>query len=62
LYITTTALHLYSYYAQRNGLKRGDFPHAEYISDRIVLLPLSAKLSERDIDDVVNAVKNIKKA
>lgn len=53
------ALHLHSYYAQNYGLKRGDFPNAEYISDRTVSLPFSAKLSEKDVDDVINAVKKL---
>lgn len=51
------ALHLHSYYAQNYGLKRGDFPNAEYISNRTVSLPFSAKLSEKDVEDVINAVK-----
>jgi hypothetical protein len=34
------AVHLYPYYREHFGFKRGDFPNAETISDRIVSLPL----------------------
>jgi dTDP-4-amino-4,6-dideoxygalactose transaminase len=53
------ALHLQPYYSQKYNLSRGMFPNAEYISDRTVSLPLSAKLSDRDVEDVVNAVSRI---
>lgn len=53
------ALHLHPYYANAFGLKRGDFPNAEFISDRTISLPLSAKLTEADTDDVILAVKKI---
>lgn len=53
------ALHLHPYYASTFGFKRGDFPNAEFISDRTISLPLSAKLTESDTDDVVNAVKKV---
>jgi dTDP-4-amino-4,6-dideoxygalactose transaminase len=53
------ALHLHSYYAEKYNLKEGMFPNAEYISDRTVSLPLSAKLSDRDVEDVINAVRRI---
>jgi dTDP-4-amino-4,6-dideoxygalactose transaminase len=50
------ALHLHSFYQERFGCKRGDFPNAEFISDRTVSLPLSSGLGQEDIDDVINAV------
>lgn len=53
------ALHLHPYYANTFGFKRGDFPHAEFISDRTISLPLSAKLTEADTDDVICAVKKV---
>ena len=55
------ALHLHPYYQKTFGYKRGDFPAAEWISDRTVSLPLSAKLSQEDARDVVNAVGEILK-
>lgn len=53
------ALHLHKYYRDTFGFKRGDFPNAEFISDRTLSLPLSAKLTEQDVDDVINAVIKI---
>ena len=52
-------LHLSSYYKKRFGFKRGDFPNAEYISDRTISLPLSTKLTIKDIGDAVKAVKKV---
>ena len=34
------ALHLHPFYQERFGYKRGDFPNAEWISDKTVSLPL----------------------
>lgn len=53
------ALHLHPYYQQTFGYKRGDFPNAEWISDRTVSLPLSAKLTDEDVNDVIKAVVEI---
>ena len=56
------ALHLHPYYQKNFGYKRGDFPNAEWISDRTVSLPVSAKLSDDDVDDVIEAVREIKRS
>jgi dTDP-4-amino-4,6-dideoxygalactose transaminase len=53
------ALHLNLYYRKNFGYKQGDFPNAEWISDRTVSLPFSAKLSNKDVEDVVNALRGI---
>ena len=53
------ALHLHPYYSKAFGYKRGDFPNAEYVSDRTISLPLSAKLADKDVDDVVQAVRKV---
>lgn len=55
------ALHLHPYYQNTYGYKRGDFPNAEWISDRTVSLPISAKLIDEDVEDVVEAVKEVLK-
>lgn len=52
------ALHLLSFYQHAFAYKRGDFPNAEFISDRTVSLPLSSALDQKDINDVINAVRN----
>ena len=51
------ALHLQPYYRKRFGYKKGDFPNAEWVSERTVSIPISAKLSEGDLKDVIAAAK-----
>jgi dTDP-4-amino-4,6-dideoxygalactose transaminase len=53
------ALHLHPYYQNTYGYKRGNFLNAEWISDRTVSLPLSAKLTDEDVEDVIKAVRLI---
>lgn len=54
-----TALHLHSFYQDKFGYKRGDFPNAEFISDRTVSLPLSSALDQEDVNDVIRAVQKL---
>lgn len=54
-----TALHLHKYYRETFGFRLGDFPNAECIGERVVSLPLSPKLTDRDIADVVEAVSKV---
>jgi dTDP-4-amino-4,6-dideoxygalactose transaminase len=51
------ALHLHRYYREALGYARGDLPNAEWISDRTLSLPLSLKLTDDDVDDVIFAVR-----
>jgi len=53
------ALHLHRYYRKQFAYKRGDFPNAEWISDRTVSIPLSAKLTDEDVEDVIKTVKAV---
>jgi len=53
------SLHLHPFYKNTYGYIKGDFPNAEHVSDRTISLPLSAKLSDDDVEDVVNAVRKI---
>jgi dTDP-4-amino-4,6-dideoxygalactose transaminase len=53
------ALHLQPYYSRRYGYRAGDFQNAEWISERTVSLPLSAKLGDADADDVIRAVRKV---
>lgn len=53
------ALHLHPFYRKAFGHRKGDFPNAEYISKRTVSLPLSAKLNDKDVENVINSVKRI---
>ncbi|RJP71103.1 MAG: DegT/DnrJ/EryC1/StrS family aminotransferase [Candidatus Abyssobacteria bacterium SURF_17] len=51
------SVHLHKYYRETFGYKRGDFPNAEWISDRTISLPLSARLTDKDVEDVAEAVR-----
>ncbi len=53
------SLHLHPFYQRVFGYRQGEFPNAEFISDRTFSLPFSAKLSDRDVEDVIKAVKKI---
>ncbi len=53
------ALHLHPYYQKKFGYKKGNFPNAEWISNRTVSLPLTAKLTNKDVDDVIKTVRDI---
>jgi len=54
-----TPLHLHSYYAKTFGFTPGEFPAAEFIGDRTVSLPLSAKLTDEDVEDVIAALRRV---
>jgi dTDP-4-amino-4,6-dideoxygalactose transaminase len=51
------SLHLHDYYQRTYGYRPEDFPNARYISERTLSLPLSAKLTEDDVEDVIQAVR-----
>lgn len=53
------ALHLQPYYRAQWGYRRGDFPNAEWLSERILSLPLFPDMREEDVADVVRAVAEI---
>ncbi len=52
-------LHLHDYYRKRFEFKPGDYPNAEWIGSGTVSLPLSAKLTDDDIEDVVAAANRV---
>ena len=53
------ALHLHPFYQKNFGYRRGDFPNAEWISERTFSLPLGPKLSDADVRDVIAAVRGV---
>jgi dTDP-4-amino-4,6-dideoxygalactose transaminase len=53
------ALHLHPFYASRLGCRRGQFPNAEYVSDRTLSLPLSAGTSGESVDRVISALREL---
>jgi dTDP-4-amino-4,6-dideoxygalactose transaminase len=52
-----TALHLHPYYTSTYNYKQGDFPNCEHVGNSTLSIPLSANLTDNDINDVVEAVK-----
>ncbi|MPN45499.1 UDP-4-amino-4-deoxy-L-arabinose--oxoglutarate aminotransferase [bioreactor metagenome] len=52
-------VHLMSYYKDNYGYKNGDFPVTESYFERIISLPLYPKMSDEDVEDVINAVTRI---
>ena len=53
------AVHLLSYYQDRFGFQRGQFPHAESIGDRTISLPLWPGLPPDDVDYVANQLRKL---
>jgi len=53
------ALHLQKYYKNTFGYKKGDYPNAEFVSERILSLPLSPQMTVEEVKQVINAVKKI---
>jgi dTDP-4-amino-4,6-dideoxygalactose transaminase len=47
------------YYQEKFGWKPEDFPNAMRIGRQTVSLPISAKLTDEDVEDVITAVKKI---
>ncbi|MFR1707591.1 MAG: DegT/DnrJ/EryC1/StrS family aminotransferase [Clostridium sp.] len=52
-------VHLMSYYRETYGYKEGDLPIAESYFDTIVSLPLYPKMTDEDVQDVINVVTDI---
>jgi len=50
-------VHLHPYYRDAFGFSPEDFPNATWISERTVSIPLSAKLTDDDVADVIDAVR-----
>jgi dTDP-4-amino-4,6-dideoxygalactose transaminase len=54
-------VHLHPYYRDRFGYREEDFPNSTWVSERTVSIPLSPKLSNSDIEDVIDAVTSVTK-
>ena len=55
------AVHLQKYYIDSIGTHRGMLPNTEWNSDRICSLPLFPGMTIEDVDDVVDAIKEVLK-
>lgn len=52
-------IHLHPYYRDRFGYNPEDFPNASWISERTVSIPLSPKLSDTDVSDIIQSIRNV---
>ena len=53
------AVHLQKYYRESMDMRRGMLPNTEWNSDRICSLPLFPDMTLEDVDDVVEAIKDV---
>ncbi len=51
-------VHLHPYYRETFGYAPETFPNATFISERTLSIPLSPKLTDRDVDRVIEAVRD----
>lgn len=52
-------VHLHPYYREKYGYSALDFPVAAAHYERLVSLPLHPRLSDEDVDDVIEAVRDV---
>lgn len=55
-------IHLHSFYAKKYGWQPDDFPVALSNFNRMVSLPLSPKMSDSDVTDVIEAVRDVRQS
>jgi dTDP-4-amino-4,6-dideoxygalactose transaminase len=53
------AAHLHAFYRDELGYSPRDLPNATWISERTVSIPLSAHLTDDDVEDVIAAVRHV---
>jgi dTDP-4-amino-4,6-dideoxygalactose transaminase len=51
------AVHLTTFYRERFGFRRGDFPIAERIGDSTITIPLWPAMTDSQVDEVIEAVR-----
>jgi dTDP-4-amino-4,6-dideoxygalactose transaminase len=52
-------LHLHPFYRDRYGYRPSDFPVAQSGFERMLSLPLHPRLGPGDVDDVIEAVRDV---
>ena len=52
-------VHLHPYYRDRFGYKPGNFAVAESAYERLISLPMFHGMTDRDVDDVISAVRKV---
>ena len=53
------SLHLQPFFKQHFNYKKGMFPQAEYLSDRVISLPLYPKMTDEDVSRVIETVLSV---
>lgn len=53
------AIHLHPYHGRALGYSPGDFPNAEWASERVLSLPLTPAMTEEDVENVIRAVQKV---
>lgn len=53
------AVHRLAFFSERYPLPPGSLANTEFVADRIVSLPLFPDMSEEDVRDVVNAIRDV---
>ena len=53
------SLHLQPYYRESFGYQPSDYPNANYVSERTLSIPLSTKLTDDDVADVIASVQRV---
>jgi UDP-4-amino-4-deoxy-L-arabinose-oxoglutarate aminotransferase len=53
------AVHLHSWYRQHRPVPEAALPNTEWNSARVCSLPLFPEMTDRDVDDVVEAIKDV---
>jgi len=52
-------VHYHSFYQQKFGLKKGILPNVEWLFPRLFTIPLFPKMTDDDINDVINALEKV---
>lgn len=52
-------VHYHSYYRKKFGLKKGILPNVEWLFPRLLTIPLFPKMTDDDINDVINALEKV---
>ncbi len=52
-------IHLHPFYRENFGFRYGDFPNTEYVYEREISLPIYPKMTNKDVDDVIDAIRKI---
>jgi len=52
-------LHLHPFYQREFGYKEGDYPKAERYYERAITLPIFPRMSDNDVEDVIEAVSKV---